>query len=264
MATFAVILPAAGKATRFQADAAPGLSLWDRPGDNKVFATLLDKPVWQWSMNPFLKRDDVVQRIIVVHPDMLDWFKEKFGPTLMVQEIEVVAGGAERADSVLNGLKRVRPDVEYVAVHDAARPILDPKSIDRVFAKAVETGAAILAQPVNATLKRVQAEAGQVKTGEGQIVETVPRAGLWGAQTPQVFRAELLRKAYKKSADRSAATDEAQLVELAGTPVHVVTGSPLNIKITLREDLEFAKFALESLRKPEAKKPAHPFGDEFD
>ena len=262
MATFAVILPAAGKATRFQAGAGPALSLWDRPADNKVFASLLDKPVWQWSLSPFLKRDDVVQRIVVVHPDMLDWFKEKFGPMLMVQEIEVVAGGAERADSVLSGLNRVRPEVEFVAVHDAARPVLDAKSIDRVFAKAVETGAAILAQPINATLKRV--EPGQSSTGEGRIIETVPRDRLWGAQTPQVFRADLLRKAYQKSAGRAAATDEAQLVEQSGTPVHVVAGSPLNIKITLREDLEFAKFALESMRKPEVKKPAHPFSDEFE
>src|SRR5205085_10311700 len=184
MATFAVILPAAGKATRFQAGAGPSLSLWDRPTDNKVFASLLDKPVWQWSLTPFLKRDDVVQRIVVVHPDMLDWFKERFGPTLMVQEIEVVAGGAERADSVLNGLNRVRPEVEFVAVHDAARPVLDAKSIDRVFAKAVETGAAILAQPTNATLKRVQPETGSAGTSEGQIAETVSRDRLWGAQTP--------------------------------------------------------------------------------
>jgi len=155
--------------------------------------------------------------------------------------IDVVNGGAERSDSVANALAQVREDVDFVAVHDAARPCIADEWIDKVFATAVQTGAAVLGIPITATLKRVS---------PNQIIqETVPRDNLWEIQTPQVFRRKLLIDAYARRTS-GGATDDAQLVEKLGQPVTVVQGSPLNIKITTKDDLRFAINALKALPKP--------------
>jgi 2-C-methyl-D-erythritol 4-phosphate cytidylyltransferase len=147
----------------------------------------------------------------------------------------------------------VRADVEYVAVHDAARPLLIPEWIDAVFRAAEKTGAAIPGVRVTSTLKRV----GQ----GGQIVETVPRDELWEAQTPQVFRRDWLLDAYAQL-DRLVPTDEAQMFEKLGRPVSVVEGSPLNIKITTQQDFRLAEAALDALPKPKGLRALHPFADE--
>ena len=128
-----------------------------------------------------------------------------------------------------------------MAVHDAARPCIVDPWIDAVFAAAERDGAAILAAPVQATLKR----ADQKK----HITATVDRESLWEAQTPQVFRRELLIEAYAKRG-RDAVTDDAQLVERLGKPVTIVPCSPLNIKITSRDDLKLAEQVLKVLPKP--------------
>jgi 2-C-methyl-D-erythritol 4-phosphate cytidylyltransferase len=143
MAKFAVILPAAGKSTRFKSQKR-----------KKPFVELKGRAVWLRAAEHFVNRPDVVQTIVVVSPDDLDWFKEKFAPNLAFMNVDIVVGGVERADSVKNGLARVRPEAEFVAVHDAARPLLVPEWIDRVFQGAEKTGAAILAIPVTSTLKR--------------------------------------------------------------------------------------------------------------
>jgi 2-C-methyl-D-erythritol 4-phosphate cytidylyltransferase len=130
-----------------------------------------------------------------------------------------------------------------VAVHDAVRPCLIAEWIDAVIAEAAKTGAAIPATPVTATLKRVSAAK--------VIDETVSREGLWQAQTPQVFRKDVLLAAY---AQRTAqATDDAQLVEAGGHPVSVVEGDPRNIKVTLPGDLSLAGAILRSLPQPKPK-----------
>jgi 2-C-methyl-D-erythritol 4-phosphate cytidylyltransferase len=139
-----------------------------------------------------------------------------------------------------------------VAIHDAARPCLAAAWIDRVFAAGVRTGAAILAIPVVGTLKRVAADQ--------TITETVDRTGLWEAQTPQVFSRELLTRAFASHREGQA-TDEASVVEAIGHPVTVVQGSPINLKITCREDLRLAEQALKALPAPKLGGPAHPFAD---
>ena len=111
-------------------------------------------------------------------------FQFKFSANMAILGIEVVDGGAERADSVEAALARVKPEADFVCVHDAARPCLADAWIDEIFAAAEKTGAAIFAVPVAGTLKRVGAD--------GKIDETVSREGLWEAQTPQVFRRQLL------------------------------------------------------------------------
>jgi len=242
MSKFAAILPAAGKSSRF--------SLQKR---KKTFVELKGRAVWLRAAEHFANRDDVIQTLVVLAPDDVEWFKEKFAPNLAFMNVELVTGGAQRADSVRNALARVRPEAEFVAVHDAARPLLVPEWIDRVFRAAEASGAAILATPVTSTLKRVKKDS--------TIEATVPRDGLWAAQTPQVFRRQLLLDAYSRQGSLQP-TDEAQLVEQLGHPVTLVEGSPLNLKITTYEDFRLAEAALEALPKPKTLRALHPFADE--
>lgn len=241
MSKFAVILPAAGKSSRFSQNR------------KKVFVELKGRPVWVRTAEQFVNRADVVQTILVVSPDDLEWFKDKFRPNLAFMDIEVVTGGAERGDSVRNGLARVRADVDFVAVHDAARPLIVKDWIDQVFKAAEQHDAAILATPVTSTLKRVDASQ--------TIEETVSRTNLWAAQTPQVFRRQLLLDAYARQGNLQP-TDEAQLVEQIGRTVKIVTGSPLNIKITTQEDFRVAEHLLDALPKDKLPGFLHPFADE--
>lgn len=243
MATFAVILPAAGKSSRFR-DA----------NYKKPFAPLADRAVWLHSAEKFLNRDDVKQLIIVISPEDREPFQSKFAANTAILGIQVVEGGQERADSVANAIARVKPDIDFIAVHDAARPCLANEWIDRVFAAAEKTGAAILGVPVTSTLKRV--------ASNGTIQETVSRTGLWEAQTPQVFRRQLLLDAYARRTDPPA-TDEAQLVERIGHPVTVVQGSVINLKITTKDELRLAAEALKAMPKPKILGSGHPFDDEM-
>lgn len=242
MSQFAVILPAAGKSSRFH-----------DPHYKKPFAPLNDRAVWLHAAERFLHRDDVKQVILVISPEDREYFQSKFAANVLILGIEVVDGGAERADSVQRGLERVRDEIDYVAIHDAARPCLANEWIDDVFAAAEKHAAAILAIPIAGTVKRVDKQ--------HQIESTVDRSGLWEAQTPQVFRRELILDAYAKREGR-AVTDEAQLLELTGHPVHVVTGSPINMKITTKDDLRLAGHALKALPKPKGLGQIHPFGDD--
>jgi len=244
VASFAVILPAAGASSRFK----------DKHY-KKPFAPLAGRAVWLHSAERFLNRSEVKQVILVISAEDREDFNFKFAPNVAILGIDVVEGGKERADSIERALARVQPDVEFVAVHDAARPCLADEWITKVFEAAEKTGAAILAVPVAATLKRVGAN--------HAIVETVSREGLWEAQTPQVFRRKLLLEAYAKRGD-FVATDDAQLVERIGETVTVVQGSPINLKITTQEDLRLAEQALKAMPKPKFQGPAHPFaGDDI-
>ena len=243
MARFAVILAAAGKSTRFR----------DPNKRKKPFIDLKGRAVWVRAAEVFVNRDDVVQTLIAISPDDMDWFKEKFRPNLAFMEIEIVEGGESRADSVNNALQRVREDVDFVAVHDAARPLITQQWVSEIFQAAEKSGAAIPALPASATLKRVDAD--------HHIVETVARDELWAAQTPQVFRRELLVEAFEKRGELNA-TDEAQLVEQLGHQVRVIRGWPMNIKLTSSADLGMAIALVKALPKPKGLGPLHPFADE--
>lgn len=242
MATFGVILAAAGRSSRF------GDANYKKP-----FAPLAGRPVWIHSAERFLERNDVKQVVIVVAPEDREAFLEKFGANIAFMGVVLAEGGAQRADSVRRGLEKLGREIDMVAIHDAARPCLAAAWIDAVFEAGVRTGAAILATPVTSTLKRVSADM--------TIVETVNREGLWEAQTPQVFRRDLLEKAFAHDA-AATATDEAQLMEAIGQKVTVVRGSPINLKITSREDLRLAEHAVKAVPKPKLAGPAHPFADD--
>jgi 2-C-methyl-D-erythritol 4-phosphate cytidylyltransferase len=242
MPKFAVILPAAGRSNRFH----------DKHY-KKPFAPLAKRAVWLHSADRFLNRDDVVQVILVISPADRAEFNARFAANVAILEIDVVEGGAERSDSVEAALARVKPEADFVCVHDAARPCLADPWIDEIFQAAQRTGAAIFAIPVAGTLKLVDAE--------HKIEKTAPRDRLWEAQTPQVFRRQLLLDAYARR-EGFPATDDAQLVERIGHPVTVVPGSPINLKIATREDLRLAEQALRALPKPKLTGPVHPFAND--
>ncbi|MGD0899019.1 MAG: 2-C-methyl-D-erythritol 4-phosphate cytidylyltransferase [Thermoguttaceae bacterium] len=242
MAKFAVILPAAGRSSRFH----------DK-SYKKPFAPLANRAVWLHSADRFLNRADVVQVILVIAPEDRGDFNLRFAANVAILGIDVVDGGAQRSDSVQAALARVKPEADFVCVHDAARPCLADPWIDQIFEAAERFGAAIFAIPVAGTLKLVGPD--------HKIEKTTPRDRLWEAQTPQVFRRELLLDAYARREGFSA-TDDAQLVERIGHPVTVVPGSPINMKVTTREDLRLAEQALRALPKPKLVGPAHPFADD--
>lgn len=229
MDKFSVILAAAGKSSRF-AD----------PNHKKPYVELHQKAVWLHSAERFLNRDDVRQVIIVIAEEDKELFLLRFGSEVTSRGIEVVLGGAERADSVQNALGQVDEECDFVAIHDAARPCINDDDIERVFAAARESGAAILATPVSSTVK---------KSIDGISVDsTVDRSELWLAQTPQCFSRTLIQNAYGERGELTP-TDEAQLVELRGEEVRIVEGSPLNIKLTTKTDLAFAEACI-ATQKP--------------
>ena len=194
MAKFAVILPAAGRSSRFH----------DK-SYKKPFAPLANKAIWLHSAERFLNRSDVVQTILVIAPEDRADFNFKFAANVAILGIEVVDGGAERADSVEAALARVKPEADFVCVHDAARPCLADAWIDEIFAAAEQTGAAIFAIPVAGTLKRVGAD--------HKIEETVSRDELVGgpnaAGLPPPAAAGRLRQARRLRGHRRRPTGRA-------------------------------------------------------
>ena len=238
MAKFAVILPAAGASSRF-----------NDQNYKKPFAPLADRAVWLHSAEKFLHRKDVVQLILVISAEDREYFDFKFAANVAILGIDVVQGGKERSDSIENALAKLKPEAEYIAIHDAARPCLADEWITKVFDAAEKNGAAILGIPVSSTLKRV-------KEGS-KIEESVPREGLWEAQTPQVFRRAILLEAYGRRAGFNA-TDDAQLVERLGKPVTIVRGSPVNLKISTKEDLRPGRAGAGGNAQAKIPKPGPP------
>jgi 2-C-methyl-D-erythritol 4-phosphate cytidylyltransferase len=243
MAKFAVILPAAGQSSRF------------RDKEKKPFALLDGRAVWLRSAELFVTREDVIQCVIVVAKGDQEMFRRRYGPNLAFMNVQIAEGGPERFESVANALALVKPEADFVAIHDAVRPCLTEEMINNVFGQAEKSGAALLAMPVTDTLKRVDAQ--------HQVQATLPRQGLWLAQTPQVFRREWLVEAYAKRGQLGQEiTDDTQLVEAAGHPVHVVEGSSTNVKITTKSDLVLADAVLKARPKPKPSGPIHPFAEE--
>jgi 2-C-methyl-D-erythritol 4-phosphate cytidylyltransferase len=233
MARFAVILPAAGAGKRFGGDV------------KKPFARIDDRPIFIRSLELFVSRADVSQTILTVAPEDYDVVKEKYAANIMFMGVKLVKGGVERFASVRAALAAVEDEAEYICVHDAVRPCVLESWIDKVFAEAEKTGAALLAAPLTGTIKRV--------SDAGVVDATVPRAGLYEAQTPQVFRKDILLKAYDALPDDAAPTDDAEVVERSGHPVSVVAADRRNLKITTPGDMVLAQAILKDItRKPKS------------
>ncbi|OIQ54037.1 2-C-methyl-D-erythritol 4-phosphate cytidylyltransferase [Neomoorella thermoacetica] len=200
---------------------------------NKVFLPLAGKPMLAYSLAVAAASPLVDEIIIVTRPDDIPLCRQVVAGEGASKVKAIVAGGAERQDSIAEGLKAVARAAEWVAVHDGARPFLTPALLEKTILAARTTGAAIAALPVKETIKQ---------GGEAGIVAaTLDRKGLWSAQTPQVFRREWLVDAYREAAEKGwQATDDAALVERLGYPVKLVPGEETNIKITTPGDLVLA------------------------
>lgn len=218
----------------------------------KPFVDVSGRAVFLRSVEIFSNREDVKQILLAISPEDEELVNVKWGANLKFFNTTICFGGDERFDTVQKSLELIKNDIELVAVHDAVRCCIKEEWIDKVIAEAAKTGAAILACPVVATLKEVK---------DSVITKTVDRTGLYEAQTPQVFKVELLRKAYGnlKNLDKSKISDDAQLVEAIGEKVSIVETDSSNIKITHKADIAIAEAILKSRPKPIPKGPIGPY-----
>lgn len=219
-------------------------------GGPKAFVPLAGRPLIEWSLAALRATPSVGAIVIACPPG--EGGEPDPGPLAGDADLRFVAGGATRAQSVVNALAGV--ETELVAIHDAARPLLTPALLEGIVATLeADPGAAggIAATPVTDTVKRTSeatraAFARSERANAALVIEaTEDRSRLWAAQTPQVFRVAGLRAALDVSPDaRDAATDEAMLVEAAGGRVLIHPGSPRNLKVTTPLDLELAGLLL--------------------
>ena len=204
----------------------------------KQYLPLRHRVLLEWSLAPFLQADWVDGVVLVLARNDQDYARL---PIARHPKIVVTLGGAARAESVSAGLEVVAERSRgfrevFVLVHDAARPCLQPTDIERLCEEADDQHGGILALPVTDTLKRGK---------QNRIAETVDRAFYWRAQTPQLFRLDLLRDALQACAERGLeVTDEASAMERAGYKPRLVRGRESNIKVTYPEDLRLAEFWL--------------------
>ncbi|MBP9898483.1 MAG: 2-C-methyl-D-erythritol 4-phosphate cytidylyltransferase [Gemmatimonadales bacterium] len=205
----------------------------------KQYLTLAGHPVLLHALRPFVSHPEVATVVVVLPPADAEapppWLAGLVGDALMI-----VAGGADRAASVRNGLAAVPAECSVVLVHDGARPFPPRAAIDGGIQAARSGHAALPALPVSDTLKRAD--------DFGRVLGTVPREGLWRAQTPQAFPRAMLERAHAaEMAGDIVATDDAMLAELLGAVVEILPGTARNLKITTRDDLALAEwYAAES------------------
>jgi len=206
----------------------------------KQYLEVAGKPIIVHTIERFVGLAGIDQVIVTVPPgDESSFAADILSPFALNEMVTVVTGGAERQDSVSNGLLAVADDVEIVLVHDGVRPFIKKDIIERSVKCARDSGACVVAMPLKETIKRVNEN--------GNVEETVDRSTLWGAQTPQVFRRDILRKAFDKAKGEGFyGTDDTMLVERLGLPVNVVEGDYHNIKITTIEDLAIAEAIVKS------------------
>jgi len=233
----AVIIPAAGLGTRMSR------SQPERSGISRKQFMLLDGvPIFVHTLRKFASCEAVSEIVIALRRDDREWVSSTVDEAKLTKPVRYVDGGDSRQESVENALATLSADTNLVAVHDAVRPFIDVATIEKVIAEAAETGAAIVGVVPVDTVKQVH---------RNKVRATIPRDRLVLAQTPQVFRFDLLREAFRSArADSFAGTDEASLVErLEKVEVSVVAGSDRNIKITKATDMELARLFLAQERK---------------
>ena len=224
---FAAVLPAGG--------------LGKRMGGNipKQLMVLGGKPVYRYSLETFLSMDEIAEVVMAVPADWKDHFeKEIFGQSpseldaLITNKLKIVVGGAERWQSVENGVNALTSGAEYVLVHDVARPFISKEIIRNVCETLVTKGSCLVAKPAVDTIKIAK---------DGRVQQTIDRDTVWMAQTPQAASIALLKKLYGRIAAEPlnfTPTDEASILEYFGESVYIVKGNNLNDKLTTPEDFE--------------------------
>jgi 2-C-methyl-D-erythritol 4-phosphate cytidylyltransferase len=233
----AVILPAAGLGTRMGKNSAEKTGI-----SRKQFMLLDGAPILIHTVRKFAASPRVWEVVVAVRAEDVEWVGEMLALefTRVNPQVRVVEGGNSRQESVENALATVGPEIDLVAVHDAVRPFIDLETIQKVFDEAAETGAAIVGVPAVDTVKQVIRGTERVR-----IRATLPREKLVMAQTPQVFRYDLLARAFRLAReDGFIGTDESSLVERLDVEVSVVPGSDRNIKITKPGDMDLAHLFL--------------------
>lgn len=216
---YELILLAAGQGKRMKSN------------KNKVWLSLLGKPLIQRALQTFLADAYCVHIIVTVNPDEIEMLEELIETQFPERQkpISVVVGGSERQYSSYNGLQFLKhPESSYVMIHEAARPFLTQSSIDQLNEAMQQTGAAILAVPPKDTIKQVS---------DQEITRTIPRETVWQAQTPQAFRSSLAKEAHEKAQQEGFfGTDDASVVERIFSHVQIVPGDYFNLKMTTPED----------------------------
>ena len=227
-----VILPAAGLGTRM------GRAVPEKAGTSrKQFMLLEGSPILLHTIRKFVSSPSVREIVVALRAEDMDWVRDLLERENFGKPVRLVEGGDSRQASVENALATLAPGTELVSVHDAVRPFIEHSVLEKVFAEAEETGAAIVGIVPVDTVKQVH---------RNKIRQTIPRERLILAQTPQVFRFDLLKQAFAKAReDGFAGTDESSLVErLEQVEVSVIPGSDRNIKITKPSDMDLARLFL--------------------
>lgn len=229
-----VLIPAAGSGRRLGAAV------------SKQYLALDGQPLVARTLLRLAALEPVTHLYLIVPPDDFEFCRrELLEPLQIAKPVQLVAGGAERQDSVGNGLAACAAgEQDLVLIHDGVRPFFPAAQIDALLAAAREHGAALLAIPAQDTIKQA---------ADGYVQQTLDRSSLWQAQTPQAFRFDVIDQAYRRArTDGFRGTDDASLVEHCGWPVAVIAGSPHNLKITTPGDLVLAKALLAADREADA------------
>ncbi len=220
------IVVAAGKGTRMNMNI------------NKQYIELQGIPVLVRTLKVFQDSPDIDEIVMVVNEKEISYCQENIVASYEFDKVKrIVAGGAERQNSVYNGLKSINPQCDIVLIHDGARPFVSGKCLKDSIDGAREFGASCAAVPVKDTIKRAD--------NKEFVLETIERSSLWSIQTPQTFRYDVIMDAHRKALEEGyLGTDDAVLVERAGVRTKLVMGSYNNIKITTKEDLAIAEAIL--------------------
>ncbi|ACC98717.1 2-C-methyl-D-erythritol 4-phosphate cytidylyltransferase [Elusimicrobium minutum Pei191] len=197
-----------------------------RMGRPKQMLDIAGKPALARTVEAFKKVKNITEIIVVSAPETAAEIKKIF------PEIKTVAPGATRLGSVISGVEAVDKNADVISVHDGARPLVNPEKVDLALKTAYDKGASVLAVPVKDTIK---------ECSNGVVCKTLDRGVLYAAQTPQSYRADVLKNALEKYGKELNATDESQLVEKTGVKVNIVESDYKNIKITTPEDLIMAE-----------------------
>jgi len=224
MSEIGVLIPAAGRGSRM------GKNI------NKQFLNLLGKPILYYTIKSFLDWRDDLEINIVLASNEFDYFKKNLSPLFSCspQKLNLIAGGNSRKQSVNNGLKNFSEEVNYVIIHDGARPMLRTELIEKCYQAVLKYNAVSCGVRVKDTIKIVE---------DSFSKETLDRNSLRAIQTPQAFKLDLIMKAHKKTG-KDKALDDASLVEEFGEKVYIVNGDYNNFKITTPEDLKPAEMIL--------------------
>jgi 2-C-methyl-D-erythritol 4-phosphate cytidylyltransferase len=218
-----------------------------KEASKKQFLLLAGKPILVHTLDTFETSPLIRSIVLVVGEEDLDYCSKEIVEKYRLQKItHIIPGGKERQDSVRNGMDALASDTAIVVIHDGVRPFVTREMVEESIRGAERLGAVVLAMPVKDTVK--------MANPDGIVLKTLDRESLWQIQTPQAFRAEMIREAYRRSAgDGFVGTDDASLVERLGIRVHILPGSYTNIKITTQEDLLWARLLIREKSSSELK-----------